>query len=261
MKRLMKKRVCACLASAMLIFIGTGSSTLAFSSATHVYTTQRGITIVDATLGGEISKFYTEEDRAQIMTYCTRPDEDEIDGAFKYHFYNPATEKNFMGEDDSALERCKNHYNNAVTQYKAGDKKAAFEALGRALHYVEDLNTPVHTNNQDVLDSAFNLPFHVSFEDRCQEIQSTVTTSLLKSEFRYYKLNTIENIAKSCAYLANDNFYALYKEFLPKDVVAANAIKNAQKTVAGLLYKFYLDVVPVNTRMDWFWPFTKLLGK
>ncbi len=242
MKRLLNKKVYACIASAVMAFVGTGCTASAFSSATHIYTTQRGITIVDSVLGGEVSMFYTEADRAQIMTYCTRPDEDEIDGAFKYHFYNPATEQNFMGEDDSALARCKMHYTNAVAYFKNGDRKAAFEALGRALHYLEDLNTPVHTNNQDVFDSAFNLPFHVGFEDRCQEIQNTVTSSLLKNEFRYYELNTVENIAKSCAYLANDNFYALYEEFLPKDVVATNAIKNAQKSVAGVLYKFYLDV-------------------
>lgn len=242
MKRLFTKRVCACIFSAMMAFMGTSFTASAFSSDTHIYTTQRGICIVDAVLGEKFSEFYTEEDRAQIMTFCTKPDEDEVDGAFMYHFYNPATEQNFMGGDDSALARCKMHYNNAVTYFKAGDRLAAMEALGRSLHYLEDLNTPVHTNNQDVFDSAFNLPFHVGFEDRCKEIQSGVTSSLLRNEFRYYELNTVENIGKSCAYLANDNFYALYEEILPRDVVAVNSIKNAQKSVAGLMYKFYLDV-------------------
>ena len=29
---------------------------------------------------------------------------------------------------------------------------------------------------------------------------------------------------------------------LPREIVAENSVKNAQKAVAGMLYKFYLDV-------------------
>lgn len=242
MKRLGIKKVFTGCLCAMLVFCGINVKVSAFSSETHQYTTQRGLAILDDVLGGKYSSFYTQEDREQIYTYCTRPDEDEIEGAFKYHFYNPATEQNFMGEDDSALRRCTGHYDKSTYYYKSGNREAAFEELGRALHFLEDLNTPVHTNNQDLFDTAFNFTFHVSFEDKCKDIQSRVISSLLRKEFRYYEINTVENIAKSCAYLANDNFYALYKKLLPRELVAENSIKNAQKAVAGILYKFYLDV-------------------
>ena len=242
MKRLVIKKIFSCFLSALAISGGMNLSVAAFSSATHEYTTQRGVSILDEVQGESCSKFYTQEDREQILTYCTRPDEDEIEGAYKYHFYNPATEKNFMGEDDSALARCKSHYNKALYYYKSGNRKSAMEELGRALHFLEDLNTPVHTNNQDLLDTAFNFTFHVSFEDKCKDIQDMIVSSLTKKEFRYYVVNSVENIAKACAYLANDNFYALYEKLLSKELVAENSIRNAQKAVAGVLYKFYLDV-------------------
>lgn len=242
MKKLFIKKIFSCILGVVLTFSGVNLYTWAFSSETHQYTTQRGFKILDEVLGGEYSKFYTQDDRTQVFTFCTKPDEDEIDGAYKYHFYNPATEKNFMGEDDSALARCKSHYNRAIYYYKNGNREDAFEELGRSLHFLEDLNTPVHTNNQDLLDTAFNFTFHVSFEDKCKNIQNRVVSSLLKKEFRYYEINSVENIAKSCAYLANDNFYALYENLLPRNIVAENSVKNAQKAVAGILYKFYLDV-------------------
>lgn len=242
MKRLVIKKIFSNCLSAILIFSGVNVGVSAFSGETHQYTTLRGLNILDEVQGGNYSKFYTQKDRDQIFTYCTKPDEDEIEGAYKYHFYNPGTEKNFRGEDDSALTRFIGHYFKAVYYYKAGNREAAFEELGRALHFLEDLNTPVHTNNQDLFDTAFNLAFHVSFEEKCVDVQDKVISWLSEEELRYYELNSVENIAKSCANLANDNFYALYEKLLSRELVAENSIKNAQKTVAGILYKFYLDV-------------------
>lgn len=242
MKRLFTKKWCICILSIFMCFSYLSMKACAFSGKTHQYTTQRGIEILDSVLGEKYKEFYLDKDREQILKYCTKPDEDETDGAFKYHFYNPATEKNFMGEDDSALARCKNHYQNAINLFNNDCRENAFEELGRSLHFLEDLNTPVHTNNQSFVDTTYNVSFHVSFENKCKDIQSRVVSSLLKKEFRYYRINTIENIAKACAFLANDNFYSLYKKTLPREAVAANSIKNAQKSVAGVLYKFYLDV-------------------
>ena len=74
------------------------------------------------------------------------------------------------------------------------------------------------------------------------EVQSTVDASMQRREFDYYKNNTLEQIGKASAMLANDNFYALYKKTLERDIVAKNSVENAQKAVAGLLYRFFLDV-------------------
>ncbi len=214
----------------------------AFCSETHEYTTKMGMNLFKNNFKENFCQIYDKEAQKQLMVFCTRPDEDECTGGFKYHFYNPATEKNFMGENKSALKKCNDHYSNALKYYKDGKKLDAFEELGRSLHFLEDLNTPVHTNNQTFIDTAFNVAFHVSFENRCKEIQDNVVASMCKREFAYYKNNSITTIAKASALLANDNFYALYEKFLDKNLVAVNSITNAQKAVAGVLYKFTLDV-------------------
>lgn len=214
----------------------------AFCSETHEYTTKMGMNLFRNNFQESFDRIYNEKSQEQLMTFCTRPDEDESTGGFKYHFYNPATEKNFMGEDESALKKCNDHYNNALKYYKDGKQLDAFEELGRSLHFLEDLNTPVHTNNQTFIDTAFNVAFHVSFENRCKEIQDDAVALMCKREFVYYKDNSLTTIAKASALLANDNFYALYEKFIDKNTVAAHSIINAQKAVAGVLYKFTLDV-------------------
>ena len=231
--------------SAVILSIGVSMGSLCcgtfgFSSDTHQYTTTRGIDICNQVMK-ETKKLYTKDVIDQLYKFCTKPDDDEIEGAFKVHFYNPATEKNFNGEDDSALHRFKMHYAKALGLYKEGDLMESMSELGRALHFLEDMNTPVHTNNQSFLDSTIDVFLHTSFEKRCVEIQSEVVSTMLRREFDYYCNNTIEQIGKSSAFLANDNFYALYKKKLPRDNIAKNAIENAQKAVAGVLYRFFLD--------------------
>ena len=212
-----------------------------FSSATHQFTTTRGLEICTQVMK-ETEIFFDRDVRNKLFEFCTRPDDDEIEGAFKVHFYNPVTEKNFNGEEDSALHRFKMHYNNALDLYEKGKLMDSFAELGRSLHFLVDMNTAVHTNNQSFLDSTIDVFLHTSFEKRCVEIQSEVVSDMLRREFDYYKNNTLDQIGKSSAFLANDNFYALYKKKLKRDVIAKNSIENAQKAVAGVLWKFFLDV-------------------
>ena len=245
MKNSFKKLVTVILIGVSMATIGCG--TFGFSSDTHQYTTTRGIEICKQVMK-DTKKIYTKEVKDQLYKFCTRPDDDEIEGAYKVHFYNPATEKNFNGEDDSALYRFKMHYDNALNLYKEGKEMDAISELGRALHFLEDMNTPVHTNNQSFLDSTIDVFLHTSFEKRCVEVQSEVVSKMLKREFDYYCINTIEQIGKSSAFLANDNFYSLYKKKLPRDDIAKNSIENAQKAVAGVLYRFFLDIQKVKEK-------------
>lgn len=240
MKNLFKKLVSVVLLTNVCVF-SVCVGTRGFSSDTHQYTTTRGLDICKQVMKNT-QKLYTKEVCDQLYTFCTKPDDDEIEGAYKAHFYNPATEKNFNGEDDSALYRFKLHYNKALELYKDGKLMDSISELGRSLHFLEDMNTPVHTNNQSFLDSTIDVFLHTSFEKRCVEIQSEVVSNMLKREFDYYRNNTVEQAAKSSAFLANDNFYALYKRKLPRDIIAKNSIENAQKSVAGVLYRFFLDV-------------------
>lgn len=226
----------------ILIFGNMGMLSDAFDGPTHQYTTEYGLELVKDTFGENFVGFYNQNIKERLHIFCVKPDEDETEGAYKLHFYNPATNKNFRGEDKSALKMFIEHYDKAINNYKCRKEDKAYEELGRAIHFLEDLNTPVHTNNQCLIDSATNFAFHVSFENRCKVIQNSIKSKMKKNEYGYYIINNLEAIGKSSAEMANDNFYALYNKILPRDVVVANAIENAQKAVAGVLYKFYYQV-------------------
>ncbi len=188
------------------------------------------------------SDFYTDEVRDIILEYCVKPDEDETEGGFKWHFYNPATELNFMGEKESALTKFIKHYNAAIENYKTGYTTEAFQEFGRSLHFVEDLSTPVHTNYENFMDAGMKLSMHVEFEKRCVAVQDTCVATVKEENLKYYLNNTKKIIGKACAYLSADLFYSLEHKLLPQDIIAKHSVLNAQKVVVGLLNRFHHEI-------------------
>lgn len=92
-----------------------------------------------------------------LIDSCILPDEDEAQNGFSCHFYNPVTKKCFLGTEDSAKNRFIWHLSN----YLHTKKK---ESLGRAIHFLEDICTPVHTQYEDAIDAAIRLNLHINFE-------------------------------------------------------------------------------------------------
>ena len=214
---------------------------LAFDGASHEYVTKRSLKIVKK-LGDDHKNFYNHSAKKLIMEYCTKPDEDEIEGLYKNHFYNIATGRNFMGEKMSALEKLKRHYENAVISYKSGRVEESWEELGRAIHFLEDLFTPVHGGYTCPVDAVSKLSMHINFEKKCVQIQKECVVEMEEGELKYFLDNTIEEIGKMCARFSNDNFFALEKEYVEDYEIAINSVANAQKAVAGLLYRFYSEI-------------------
>jgi len=241
MKKSLMKVIGMILTTAM-IFTAFSAQTFAFSKSSHEYVTGKGADLLISTMGSTYSTFYSSTIIGTLKTYSCKPDEDETDGINKWHFYNPSTGKNFMSENKSALTQFSDHYSNAVNYYSQGDTTNAWKSLGRALHYLEDLNTPVHTNSQSLLDAGTGLKSHIDFESKVVEIQSDYTATMTTYQYRYYKNNDVNTIGKASASLANDNFSAMKNGTSTVTTVAGNSLTNAQKAVSGVLYKFYLDV-------------------
>lgn len=178
-----------------------------------------------------------------IISGSLKPDDDENKGGFKYHFYNPITERNYMGEKENAVYKCKTHYEQAIKNYKLGDKNVAYEELGRAIHFLEDSNTPVHTGYDNPTDSVVKLPLHVRFEKKCDIINDKCQATVTLDALAYFKYNSVENIAIASSILALDNFYRLdNKVDNNEEEIAKSTVLNAQKKVIGLIYKFICDV-------------------
>ncbi len=220
------------------------SNIFAFAEKTHRYITTTSLENVLEL--NKKNKFLKSEDRdffSTITDYSLKPDEDETEGAFKNHFYNPATKTNFMGESYSAIEKFKEHYKDAKKYYSENDKELAFQELGRAIHFLEDLNTPVHTGYNLPTDAVFKLPLHVNFEKICDNICNRCHASINKTGLSYYSANSPETIAKSASIVASNNYDCLTDDQDEhQEMIAKNAILNAQRSVTGLFYKYFTDI-------------------
>lgn len=102
-----------------------------------------------------------------IVLASSLPDQDETDGIFKGHFYDPDTEENYKGETDyTAKTNAVAHFRNAYSAAGNNDLATLYEELGRALHYVQDANVPHHAAN---VVSLGPLSSHSKFEKMAEE--------------------------------------------------------------------------------------------
>lgn len=193
----------------------------------------------------QASEFFKKDEKEYkelFVMYSTQPDRDETQGIYKYHFYNPITETNFMNEKESALKRSKEHFEKAVSNYKNGDQNMAYQELGRSVHFMEDMNTPVHTAYELPSDSVRKLQLHVDFEKVCDSLCTECKLEIVPQSLKYYETNTFDTISRFAATLSADNFYYLENKKMDKENLAKYAVSNAQKNVSGILYRFFIEV-------------------
>lgn len=258
MRKLKSKKYVKYLAMALFgvaLFLIFENKFMAFNAYTHKFVTKNGLEIIEK-FNNDLSDagkkvLFDDKDKKfweTVEAYSLKPDEDEIYGGYKYHFYNFITEKNFMNEKDSALNRLDMHFNNAVNEYKNKNSKLAYQELGRAIHFLEDLNTPVHVVYQLSYEAVSKFPLHVRFEKKCDEVCKQISikekfedVSLNKLE--YYEANSLETIGQASSILSENNFFGLENNFAKvSEKSANNAIYNALDRVVGLLYKFFKQI-------------------
>ena len=99
----------------------------------------------------------SEFQNSHLEEYCLLPDKDENQRCFSAHFYNPVTGQCYRKSYDSA----KNRFIYWIGKYIISNHLPFF---GRAIHYLEDICTPVHTQYQDSFDAVYRANLHVEFE-------------------------------------------------------------------------------------------------
>ncbi len=233
-------------------FMGVGVS--GFNDYTHSYITRSSLKKVKEFTEKSNDTFSSKENqlideisgkyKEHIIKYSLQPDIDENQGGYKKHFYNPVTEKNYMGEKDkTALTKCLSHYNAGIEAFKQNNKSLAYEELGRSIHFMEDLSACVHTGYDCVMDSVVKLPMHVEFEKVCDNIRQECKVNIPLENLNYYYNNSLEDMAKSLAVLSMDNFYRLENVSYDNHSrdLAYNCITNSLKAVPGLMLLFVRD--------------------
>lgn len=202
---------------------------------THGYITQVACDLLRSD-NTTASSFYAGY-RSKLVRGSVLPDDDEKDGNFVWHFYGPDG-TNYLGGSVTAYTKCIDHYNRAVSLYNAGSKSAAMEELGRALHYLQDVNEPHHAMNKVAV-----LTNHIGFEKEAEENRTsyalTGLTSSIYSDANNSLGTTIDYYAriargwydKAASSSANDRASA-----------AGSCMRNAQRATATVLYKFMMEV-------------------
>lgn len=207
---------------------------------THQYIVTKALAVLNKDKGYTMLNNYTYA--SELKTYTDWPDKvgNESDSAtYSGHFYNPYTEKNWMGSTKkTAMTRAMGYFNDAVAAAKAGDMEDAIVKIGKGTHYVSDMNEPHHASNLTALNSN-----HTAFE-------KYVDNNL--SEF-YIAGNTIDKFCytdtqKRAMYdiLRDGAYYAYDLKELAQDentyYQAANkCVQHAIQNVAQYLYAFGVE--------------------
>lgn len=203
---------------------------------THIYITTTALKILDDKSLNEL--------KDGIIHYSTQPDFDENESGYKGHFYNPSTGKNFVDGYDSALSRFYTHYENAIQNKK--NNLDGSTSLGRAIHYLEDLCTPVHTYNQDIFDAAVNISSHVFFENRCNDLVEDIKDEELPTGINvdYFTENALKTIGINASLVSSVLFhkYSKIKHKSDVDGLAIQSIMNGIKNTYGILYRYSLSM-------------------
>lgn len=136
-------------------------------SRTHEYITAIACTVLNNDKG-----FFANNATANIVislliSVSSLLPDTEDKSLFVGHFYDPDTQKNYVGSTtNTARTNAEKHFKAALLSASNGAMDEAYEHLGRCLHYVQDVNVPHHAANV----TAVNLS-HGAFEEYAFENQ------------------------------------------------------------------------------------------
>ncbi|HHW00762.1 MAG TPA: phospholipase [Clostridiaceae bacterium] len=209
---------------------------------THQFLVARGILILENDKTWNVARHLYENNGATtLMEYADKPDEDEIGALFAGHFYNPYTGVNFLGQTSpTAKTNFLQHTEIAVNNFHT-NRTYAWQELGRALHYIADMNQPHHASNMVAI-----LTNHAEFElwvDQ-RRIKYGVTSSskyndYLEDSFETYCSKIADDSAKN-AYAYKDAALASFSlfKYYNYDFAAKNTLPYTQQVIAAFLYRF-----------------------
>lgn len=168
------------------------------------------------------------------------PDRDEVGTPlFEGHFYDPDTGKSYSNSiSNTAKVNATAQYNMAVAAANRGDMEAAYEHIGRCLHYVQDVNVPHHSANITALN-----PAHRSFEQFAFNNQESYLSEYESISSGNYSNATTMSVGE-ITHLAASNSKPMSSQvnnILNKSMwnhVAGACMRNSARYSAIVLYKF-----------------------
>lgn len=155
------------------------------------------------------------------------------------HFYNPITNRGMYG-NSNAKKECIAYYTKALDEYFYGDKKNAMFYLGAACHLLQDLTVPQHA-------SVKLLSEHRSYENWVISMHTHYKEFYLESGGIYLNsLKTFIDVVSKKTLIT----YSKYKDEKDTQIkyykITKVSLLMAQRGTAGLMYKFYYDILKLT---------------
>ncbi|SFD03284.1 phospholipase C [Clostridium uliginosum] len=174
---------------------------------------------------------------------------------YQDHFYDPDSGENFTSNGiypfhevpDTAESQLRNYFSQAVATWKDGDYAKASYLLGKSMHYFGDINQPHHSLNwTGGVGTA-----HTNFESYIEGIKDRFKIDTMGEDKTEYIINNNKPILEFLTFQTN-KYAKLSKNLVSKvsmknsyadwDEAADIALKNAQKGMASIVYRFLEEV-------------------
>lgn len=181
---------------------------------------------------------YLFSELALLGTYSEIPDA-ESSSANADHFYNPETGDGWNIAVPNAKERFEEFYNQAVLEFSS-NRTLGLQDLGRAMHFIQDINEPHHASNAVAVVTS-----HVSFEhfasSKLQQAADTLQLSNNRSLYDYAHNQQPVNLFHNAALTGHSVYEQVQYNDQPWDAVAISTLKSSMYYTASVLYKFAKD--------------------
>ena len=260
-----------------------------WEKSTHRWITGRGIDLVYN--NSDADQWYKEAVYSTYRVSILNGSDDADDNPpYWNHFYDPEEKANYIGLGDTALSELVQQYNNAVKLFKQIrenytrqvsridpqkrclypvrplDYSTAFYTLGRAVHFIQDLNNPYHASNMiadiGIRERGIQKKWsdHAKYEtwtndtvqsDRIKYTETSMTFSGstdINAFGRETALRTHipdEDWQYDKEVAVDENLHPftvkIYK-LEPNETRLLGYIKASERDTAQILYSFYLDV-------------------
>lgn len=173
----------------------------------------------------------------RLNEYCLLPDIDEKQRVYSSHFYNPVTRLCYRQSEDSA----RNRLIFWTGQYLISNSPQYF---GRAVHYLEDICTPVHTQYQDSFDAVYRSNLHLEFE---KMLDNYIKENGAKSSGKI-DVDSITDLVDVTSLQSSQTYYK-YKDFSVFEESFKSTIDlatGALSTFIDILQRYKSTIIPYH---------------
>ena len=220
----------------------TGSDQNGTVMSVHQEMTNQGFYLLFITKENSVTNIrgkYSSTARQYIYDGSIEPDLFENENKYAGHYCSPSLKNKYGATNLTAYTQFNNHYYQAKVYYDSGIYATAYNKLGRAMHYMEDINSPPHAS----LITGFR---HSAYETWVRDnfYSSYWATSVPESTYNFMTTSRFCDIATG---------FANYSNSVATECVNNNNITytkecllRTQRAVAGLAYRFLIDTNRAN---------------